>query len=480
MKNALVLTLVLLAAILFWTPAGLPASGAGDWTAGVTKAKSPTANSGEFVPGHVLVKFKPSVSPSSVSAVMARHGMKEKGRIADLGVQLMSVSPGQEAEVIAKLADNELVEYAEPDYLLRLLFLPDDPYYADQWNLKMIGMPAAWDISRGSASVKVAVIDTGTDLSHPDRPVNLVKGYNYVSQSYDASDSNGHGTFVSGIVAAATNNAIGDASVAPNVTLIAYKELDPDTGKFTAFAVSQAVKNATDIGAKVVNLSLGGPDFSATLQSATDYAWQKGALVVAAAGNCGPGSTDPYCTEVNEIEYPAANRNVLAVGSTTSGDIVAAASTQNSTVDTSAPGQSIPSLWSGGGYGTGSGTSFAAPHVAALAALLWSANPDLSNKQVGDAIVLTVKDLGPAGRDNAYGWGRIDAHAALAFAVATPTPTPTATTTPTSTPTPTSTATLTPTVSPSPTYTPTPTQPSAPSRLLLPLLYKASGQGGLR
>lgn len=401
MKRALIPTLVILAVLVFWPPLAAPASTPGDWTAGGPPAKPTEPAPGDFLPGQLIVKFRPSAPPSAISALAASYGLKEEGRIEELGARLMAVPEGQEWEVISKLSADRLVEYAEPNYLRHPLFVPNDPSYASyQWNLRIINMPQAWDISQGSASVKVSVIDSGIDTYHSDRPVNLFKGWNYVNNSYDVYDSLGHGTFVSGIVAAATNNGLGVASVAPGVSLVMHKAINPATGQFPIYALSNAIANAANNGAKVINLSLGSPDYSATEKSAIDYAWGKGSLIVASAGNCGAGSPSSSCTQINQIQYPAAFPNVLAVGSTTSTDTVAGHSTQNSSVDVSAPGQSVSSLRPGGGYASGSGTSFAAPHVSALAGLIWSVNPNLTNKQVGDMIVSTVKDLGPVGRDN--------------------------------------------------------------------------------
>ncbi|MFH1485744.1 MAG: S8 family serine peptidase, partial [Chloroflexota bacterium] len=452
MKKALIFTVILLITVVLWTPEEIPASGAVDWTVGAHGAAQTGLRPGAYVPGQVLVKFRADTSESSISALAASHGMRPEACIEKSGARLMTVPQGRENEVISKLTANRLVEYAEPNYLLRPLYVPNDPSYAgSQWNLQTINMPTAWDISKGIISVRVALIDTGIDSTHPDRPANLLSGYNYVSDNYDVLDADGHGTFSAGIIAAATNNKVGIAGIAPNVSLRIYKEVDPATGGFPAYAVSSAIIDAADNGCKVINLGFSTPDYSSAIQDAIDYAWGLDALLVAAAGDCYPDAPGSDCTEVTQARYPAAYRNVLSVGSTTREDTVAPYSIRNGFVDVSAPGSDIYGL-SLGSYGTSSGTSLAASHVSALAALVCSVNSNLSNKEAGDIIVSTARDLGPAGRDNAYGWGRIDAYAALVAAriSLTPTPTITPTYTPIPSPTPTGLATATATRTPTP------------------------------
>lgn len=429
--------ILILVALVFLPPSQLPAAGPGDWTSGVRQDNPPEPKPGDYVPGQVLVKFKASASSTAVDSLIRANGMNERDRVEELGARVMTVGAGQEKDAVAKLKASDVVEYAELDYLRHPHYAPDDPYYAGyQWNLPLIGMPAAWDISRGASSVIVADIDTGIDVNHPDRPTNLSTGYNYVSSNYDVYDSQGHGTGTSGMIAASTNNQVGIASMAPGVRLVMYKEVDSN-GSLPDSAISAAITNAANNGAKVINMSFGGPFYSTTEQTAINYAWGKGVVLVASAGNCGVLSSE--CVQVNEIEYPAGFSNVLAVGATDSGDNVAYFSARNSTVKVSAPGQRVFSTIPGG-YASWDGTSFSAPHVSALAALIFSANPSLTNLQTGNIIVSTAKDLGPAGRDDGYGYGRIDAYAALAAATGvttTPTPTPTATPTRTTAATPT-------------------------------------------
>ncbi|MBI2906269.1 MAG: S8 family serine peptidase [Chloroflexi bacterium] len=451
LKRALLLSLAALVIALFWFPSELPAAQPPDWTAGAPTKAVPLAP-GDFVPGQVLVKFKPSTLAGAITALTASHGMKEQQRIDELDVRILSVAEGQEMQAVAKLSASSLVEYAEPNLLRRSVFTPNDPYYADrQWNLRIINMPEAWEISRGSSDVRVAIVDSGLDLNHADSPVYRSSGYNYVSGNYDVSDSAGHGTFVAGIIAAETNNSIGVASIAPGVRVVMYKEENPATGTLPVSAVASAIANAANNGAKVLNLSLGSPRSSTTESSAIDYAWSKGVLIVAAAGNCGRGASSD-CTSSGQIEYPAAYANVLGVGSTTAEDRLADHSTRNSTVDVVAPGQSVYGLRAGGGYTSGSGTSFAAPHVSALAGLIWSVKPSLTNREVGDIIVGTSDDQYPGMLG--YGRGRINAYAALVKAggrAISPTATPTAT------------RTLTPTATRTPTPSPTGTSVSPPS-----------------
>ena len=299
--------------------------------------------------------------------------------------------------------------------------IPNDTYYSTcQWNLPQIRAPYAWAVSTGSSNVIVAVLDSGADLTHPDLQGQLVAGYDFVNNDADPSDDKGHGTHVAGIVAARTNNGQGIAGVAWGSKIMPVKVLDW-RGRGTHSQGAQGIIWAADQGAQIINLSLGGESSSATLQNAINYAHSRGALVVASAGN-------DY-EEGNPVIYPAAYPHVLAVAATGDQDEHADYSETGAYVDVAAPGGNpsgswdanpnhwiTSSYWRGAGYGEYlqvAGTSQAAPHVAGLAALVWSVSPSLSNDQVEQVIEETAVDLGDPGRDDVFGYGRIDAHAAL-------------------------------------------------------------------
>ncbi|WP_305784113.1 S8 family serine peptidase [Symbioplanes lichenis] len=325
-----------------------------------------------------------------------------------------------------------------------------DPYRASQWDFAKIGVAGAWERSTG-AGVIVAVIDTGVDAGHPDLAGHVLPGIDLVAgTSGTSTDPNGHGTHVAGTIAAVTGNGVGISAVAPDAKILPIRVLDAD-GSGDMSDVATGIVYAADHGADVVNLSLGSTTQLTAVTQAVAYARGKGVTVVAAAGNDGQKG--------NPASYPGADAGVLAVAATDSSDQVAAYSTRGSYVDVAAPGTTIVSTYPGG-YATESGTSMASPHVAAVAALLEAARPDGTPDDIERILEDTAVDLGAGGKDTSYGYGRIDALAALtaaAPATATPVPAPTTVTpSPAAThdPTPTPTPTVTVTPAPAPKVTP--------------------------
>ncbi len=370
---------------------------------------------GDYVPGEVLVKFKPTVGRLGAQNLLAARGLQAVASIQSIGVIKVAVEPGRELETIDSLRRDPNVLYAEPNYLAFAFdTAPNDPSYGSQWGLPKISAPAAWDISTGSSDVVIAVVDTGIDLDHPDLSCSgkLTAGWDFYNNDATPDDDNGHGSHVAGIAAACTNNSTGVAGVAWGARLMSVKVLNSG-GSGTYEGVAAGITYAVDQGADVINLSLGGFDDSATLLNAVQYADSNGVLVVAAAGNC---AQDGYqCSYLwNPIMYPAAYSTALAVAATDSTDSWATFSEYHPYVDVAAPGVSIYSTVAGGGYDYKSGTSMATPHVAGLAALVWSVKPDLTHDQVRDVIQSTADDLGDPGKDDYFGYGRINAWRALA------------------------------------------------------------------
>ncbi len=362
----------------------------------------PTPPSSAFVPGEVLVKFRRDASPVSVQAALSAQAAHTVGEVPALGVHRLSVSEGQELAVIAALRQNPLVEYAEPNYIVRAVLTPNDPYFSYQWGLTRIGAPQAWDVTTGSSDLIIAIVDSGIDLDHPDLSGKIIWGYDYVNGDWVPDDDHGHGTHVAGIAAAKTNNSTGVAGVSWGARLMALKVLDAG-GNGTYANVASAVTYAANHGAKIINLSLGGDYDSQTLHEAVIYAHNAGCVIVAATGNNGNGS----------VLYPARYAEAFAVAATDSNDQRAWFSNYGPEVDVAAPGVSIYSTYRGGGYTYMNGTSMAAPHVAGLAALIWSTYPGYINDQVESRTEMTAVDLGTPGWDPYYGHGRIDARAAL-------------------------------------------------------------------
>lgn len=319
---------------------------------------------------------------------------------------------------------------------------PDDPGWTNQWGPAKVDAPAAWDVTSGTSDVVVAVLDTGVQLNHEDLADNLWtnpreipdndmdddgsgevddfwgwhfyhkwtwdgEGYTYLpKEDNQVGDDNGHGTHVAGIAGVRINNGVGITGMAGNSRLMVVKVLD-QYGDGWYSDLAQGIVYAVDNGARIINLSVGGEPSSQTLQAAVDYAYDHGVLVVAAAGNNDPG-----------VLYPAACEHALAVAATDRNDQRAGFSNHGPEVDVAAPGVDIYSTWYRGNYFTKSGTSVAAPHVSGLAALMWSAQPDLTAAQVTEIITDTAEDVNGdtyLGWDKYLGWGRIEAGRALSM-----------------------------------------------------------------
>ena len=232
-----------------------------------------------------------------------------------------------------------------------------------------------------------------------------VYGWDFANDDNDPQDDYGHGSHVGGIAAAATDNSVGIAGVAFNSSIMAVKVGDGTTGKARYSDIAYGIMYAADNGAKVINLSLGGYAYSSFLEGAVNYAWNAGCVLVGAVGN--NNLSDPF--------YPAAYDNVIGVSGTDQNDAKASWSNYGAQVAVAAPGSSIYSTyWNGSStYAHMSGTSMSAPHVAGLAALLFSQDGTRSNATVRALIEETADDLGDAGWDQYYGYGRINAYRAL-------------------------------------------------------------------
>lgn len=310
---------------------------------------------------------------------------------------------------------------------------PNDTYFStDQWALNNTGQyggvpgadidaPEAWGYTTGSNTVIVAIVDTGIDTSHPEFSGRLLPGkrfYDGGSSDSNVYDDVGHGTHVAGIAAAAGNNGIGIAGMAWGVKILPVKVLGSSGFGYTSDVVA-GVNWAASNGAKVINLSLGGPNYSSTLQTAINNAYSQGILVMAAAGNCGDQYySDNGCSYQNQPSYPAAGSHVLAVAATDESDQRAEFSNIGNYVDVAAPGVDIASTYptaSGHSYVLLDGTSMAAPFVTGLAALLYSRHPSYTPDQVAQAILQNADSVGGySGHNSSFGCGRINAALALA------------------------------------------------------------------
>jgi len=481
--------------------------GAGVATAGNVRlssgAQTDTADQPEAVPGELVVQFDRSERRVSRASAIAAAGATLERDLNVRGFTLVRVAPGDEAEAAARLRAQPGVISAEPNYIRRIAFMPDDEHYPLQWNLPQIGLPEAWDHATG-AGVIVAVLDTG--VAYEDCPPGVCGSDQYfeapdfgsttfvsprdiVSGDGHPNDRHGHGTHVASTVAESTDNGIGAAGVAFDASIMPVKVCGND-GNCETVDVADGIDWAVSHGADVINLSLGGPSGSPAELAAVQDAVASGVVVVAAAGNGGDDGVGDA-----QLDCPACFPNTISVGAT--GRTMQRAGYSNygmgisgHTLDIVAPGGSSGSgngilqqtfrHACGGSFDLSdfiycyySGTSMASPHIAGVVALMLDANPSLTPAQVRQILRDTATDLGGAGYDLEYGSGLVNAAAAVEAAeaaVATPTPAPTDTPVPSDTPAPTDTPVATntpaPTDTPAPTFTPAST--STPTRTPTP------------
>jgi len=419
---------------------GMPAGNA--WSGVLASPAEAQADDDAESTDGVIVRFRPSLGHASQVAAHQDAGASTANALALSDTVRVEVKQGRRDLALAAYNARADVLYAEPDYVVHALYTPNDPQYPNQWALPKVGAPAAWNISRGSSSVRVAIVDCGVfsqatnraagdgQAGHPDLRGRVGFNQDFTGSSTGFDDYCNHGTHVAGIVGAAGNNGVGVSGLAPQVTLMNAKVLGDNGSGYTSNILNGVVW-AVQNGAKVVNMSLGRD--GACSQSERDtmnWAFSQGVVVVASAGNSTLGSSGA----------PANCDNVISVASTTSTDARSSFSNYGTNVDVAAPGSSILSTVRSGDYSYFSGTSMASPYVAGLAGLLWSQNPNATAQSVVDRIRTTANPI--AGTGSSWAWGRIDAAAALTGWGSTPA---TQTPTPTLTPTPTNTAIPTPT-----------------------------------
>ena len=374
------------------------------------------------VPGSMLVTTTTARAAAQVAA-------DESGTVLGTRTVLLHVEPGTEASAAGRIANRPGVIGIEPDRLRAPAAVPNDPRFADQWAHVKSNVQSAWDRSTGSSNVKVAVLDTGVDGSHPDltgniaEQVDLSSGHKVSHQIGTDNDTCnvGHGTFVAGVIGAMGNNTSGVAGVAWDVSIVDVSLTSPASRcGILDSAIILGLKYVTvdhpGGPVDIVNLSLGGVSDScpASVQSALDDARTGGTIVVAAAGN-------EQLRTAGVASVPASCNGVMSVGSVGETGTVAPYSNENEWVDIAAPGgdtsngRGIVSTAVGGGYAIEEGTSFAAPYVAGAMALLLSIDPALSPDDL-EAILQHTASYGGSHRDEAYGWGLLDVGAAATAA----------------------------------------------------------------
>lgn len=379
-----------------------------------SQSLSQDSQANNAISNQFVVKFKDKMSSTSVQSFANQINAQLIKNSPIINTAVFKTLDGMTIDgYIESLKTNPLVDYAEKNFQYTNKYTVSDPRSKEQNGLAIAGLAKAWDITFGDPKVIIAVVDTGIDLTHPDLKNKIVTGYNVITQGKTPpKDDNGHGTHASGIAAADTNNKIGVAGTAPKCRLMPIKALDAK-GSGDTFNVALGVVWAADHGARVINMSLGGPN-NETLQRAIEYALAKNVVVVAAMGNDGK----------NKKAYPAALPGVISVGSIDFDKRRSEFSNYGDWITVVAPGSQILSTLptyeasmtefeKEQGYDYLDGTSMACPMVAGLAGLILSRNPNYTPEEVKQRIQSTAVDLGKPGYDIEYGHGLINAAKAI-------------------------------------------------------------------
>lgn len=354
----------------------------------------------------VMIRFNPKMSPDEIEKKIKRLNAKAIDTIPQFGFYHLAIS---ESDTVSSFIDKHQkdprLQLLEPNPIVAVEpveQVPNDPLFRMQWALERIGAPQAWKYIPQSVGGVVAIVDSGVDENHPDLQGRIVEGKNLIDNSDDVNDQHGHGTAIAGIVAASTNNEIGISGICPNCQILPVKVLD-ESGEGTYAHVIAGILWAADRKAGVINLSLGSYGFSRFLAEAIDYANQSGAVIVAAGGN-----------EATQVPlYPGALPGVISVSASDTNDQLWAGSNYGAAIDIAAPGVRIVSLSPDKGYMMATGSSFSAAQVSGVAALVRTKHPLLKNAQVAQVLFQTADDLGEKGKDDFYGFGRINAARAL-------------------------------------------------------------------
>jgi len=373
-----------------------------------------------FARGRILVEPRAGLTDENFEKALKKHGGGKRRKLGQSNLHLVDTAAGSEEEVVNALRNDPNFKYAELDKRVEASATTNDPYLGSEWHINKIGANTAWDKAQG-AGVTIAILDSGVDAV-PDLAPHMVAGYNIYDGNTNTADVCGHGTQVAGAAAAAMNNGAGVAGVAGQAKImpvrIAY--VDPSYGCYAWYStIASGITWAADHGARVVNVSYAGLPTSSAIISAANYLKGKGGLLFVAAGN------------FNRDEGYTPTTSMIPVSATDNNDARASFSSYGNYVALSAPGTGIYTTNKGGSYGAIGGTSIASPIAAAVAALVMSANPSLSNTKVESILYSTAVDLGAAGRDPQFGYGRVNAGAAVAAAGGSTTPTPGDTTAPT-------------------------------------------------
>ncbi len=381
----------------------------------------------DFVPGEYVVRLKPNMVMTNNVSMASMLGSYVKTTIPSLNIVVVKRPVFETIDSAVKtLGANSFVEIVEPNYIYHMNKESNDPDFSKLWGLKNVGQKdpkgqvgvagvdidavKAWDITTGSDKMVVAVIDTGIDYNHPDLKENLwtneaeangqagvdddgngvvddIHGYNAITGKGDSQDDQGHGSHCAGTIGGRGDNGVGVVGVNWNVKLMGVKFLDAN-GSGTLDNALKAIDYATKMGAKVMSNSWGGGRFSQTLMDAVKRSNEAGALFVAAAGNDG-SNNDGTPTYPASFDVP----NVLTVAAVDNrGGMASFSNYGKKTVHVGAPGVNIYSS-TGGSYESMSGTSMATPHVAGVAALVWSHEPQMTGLELKQRLIQTSRPL---------------------------------------------------------------------------------------
>ncbi len=365
-------------------------------------AEAETVYPERYVPDRLLVKFNDDIPAHQKQGILNQNNAAITNEITQIDVLIIDV-PEQSLETVeSALQNNPAVDYVERDWILEPEAIPNDTWFQNQWHLTKIGADQAWDITKGD-SAPIAILDTGIELTHQDLSAKLQNGWNFYDNNNDLTDVCGHGTKVAGAAAAITNNELGVAGVAWNNPIIPIKITDSNCLGYYSSMI-QGITYAADNGAKVANISFRVFNGNA-LTDAAQYMHSSGGWVVVAGGNTG------------NFENYSDNQYVISVAATSSSDAVTSFSSYGPYIDFAAPGSGIYTTRTSDSYGSSSGTSFASPITAGAIALVFASDSTLSPDDVYNKLKNSALDLGDSGRDDKYGWGRINIAAALAYTV---------------------------------------------------------------
>ena len=391
----------------------------------------------EFVPGELVVRFKPGLAGKARAAILGEHQATVDENLLVPGAALVRLPPGASVDAAARVFEERPdVLAAQPNFVYHADIAPSDPLFGVLWGLNSSGQsvdgplatfdadidaPEAWDLTTGSATVRVAVVDTGVEYDHPDLVGNIgTLGWDFYSGDSEPRDENGHGTHVAGTIGANGNNAIGVTGVNWKVDLMPVRVLGPG-GTGTTATVANGLVYAAQHGARVVNASLGGANHDRLVESAIAQA--PGTLFVVPAGN---GGSDGIGDDDDVVpQYPCnyASANIVCVAATDLNDSLAAFSNYGpASVDLAAPGVRIGSTYVAGGYIYMQGTSMATPHVTGVAGLMLARKPAATVAELRAALFASVDVVGSLAGKVATS-GRVNAYKAV-LAIAPPPPPP--------------------------------------------------------